>query len=96
MSKVLLDHRGDVLKYMQDDGDKVFEVTEQDLDPVLRHTQMLRETHVQSSDMKLAAVIPMEVVERMMRDGSFNDPAAIKRWCNDPQNAPFRVWKGKL
>lgn len=96
MSKVLLDHRGDVLKYFQDDGDKTFEVTVQDLDPVLRQAEMLRQTHVHDHEMKLAAVIPMEVVERMMRDGSWNDPAAVKAWCNDPQNAPFRVWKGQL
>jgi len=96
MSKVLLDHRGDVLKYMQTDGDSTYEVTEQDLDPVLRQAELLRQTHVHDNEMKLAAVIPIEVVERMMRDGSWNDPQAIKRWCNDPQNAPFRVWKGQL
>ena len=96
MSKVLLDHRGSVLKYFQDDGEKTYEVTEQDLDPVLEHAKMLRETHVQDKEMYLAAVIPMEVAERMMRDGSFNDPEAIKRWCNDPQNDAFRVWRGKL
>ena len=96
MSKVLLDHRGDVLKYLQTEGDSLYEVTVQDLDPVIAEARMLRETHVQDKEMKLAAVIPMEVVERMMRDGSWNDPEAIKRWANDPQNDCFRVWKGKL
>lgn len=96
MSKVLLDHRGDVLKYFQDDGESTYEVTVQDLDPVMREVQTLRETHVQDKEMKLAAKIPMEVVERMMRDGSWNDPEAIKRWANDPQNECFRVWKGRL
>jgi len=96
MSKALLDHRGDVLKYFQTEGDKTYEVTVQDLDPVLRQAQLLRETHEHDKEMKLAAVIPIEVVERMMRDGSWNDPAAIKQWCNDPQNQAFRVWKGRL
>lgn len=96
MTKALLDHRGDVLKYMQDDGDATYEVTVQDLDPVLREVQRLRETHVQDKEMYLAAKMPIEVVERMMRDGSWNDPAAIKRWLNDPANEPFRVWKGKV
>ncbi len=96
MAKTLLDHRGDVLKYMQDEGDSVFEVTVQDLNPLLQHVKAMRETHVQDKEMKLAGFIPTEIVERMMRDGSFNDPAAIKRWLNDPQNECFRVWKGKL
>lgn len=96
MAKTLLDHRGDVLKYLQDDGDSVVEVMEQDLDPLLRHAKVMRETHVQDREMKLAGYIPGFVVERMMRDGSFHDPQAIKRWLNDPQNKDFRVWEGRL
>ncbi len=96
MSKVLLDQRGSVLKYLQDEGDSTYEVTVQDLDPVLRHVQKARETHVQDREMYYVGEIPMEVVERMMRDGSWNDPQALKRWFNDPQNECFRVWKGKL
>lgn len=99
MAVSLLDHRGSVIKTIHTDAhdpDRMVEVTHQDLDPLLEQVKKDRETHVQSKDMKLAAWIPMEVVERMMRDGSFNDPEAIKRWANDPQNECFRVWKGRL
>lgn len=99
MSTAILDHRGSVLKtiYVDDnDPSRMVEVTEQDLDPLIEAVKEKRETHVQDPDMKLAAVIPMVVVEQMMREGSWGDEAALKRWLNDPQNECFRVWKGKL
>lgn len=99
MTVSLLDHRGSVIKTLHTDAhdpDRMVEVTVQDLDPLLEQVRRDRETHVQGKEMKLAAWIPMEVVERMMREGSWNDPAAIKRWANDPQNECFRVWKGRL
>jgi len=99
MTVSLLDHRGGILKTLHTDASdpaRMVEVTQQDLDPLLEQVKEARETHVQSSDMKLAGFIPMAVAEQMMRDGSFNDPQALKRWLNDPQNECFRVWKGKL
>jgi hypothetical protein len=46
--------------------------------------------------MKPVAEIPLVIVEQMMRDGSWNDPAAVKRWLNDPQNDCFRIWRGRV
>jgi hypothetical protein len=48
------------------------------------------------SELKPVAEIPMVIVEQMMRDGSWNDPAAVKRWLNDPQNSCFRIWRGRV
>jgi hypothetical protein len=99
MSKAILDHRGTVLKTIfvdDNDHDRMVELTEQDIEPILEAVKRKRETHVQDSEMKLAAVIPAAVVEQMMRDGSWGDEAALKRWMNDPQNACFRVWSGKV
>lgn len=105
MSSVsILDHRGGVLKSIHtdahDDG-RMVEVMTQDLDPVLAHAAYLREARgTRTSDfidgMVVAGFIPDVVVERMMRDGSFNDEAALKRWLNDPANEGFRVWKGRV
>lgn len=99
MSTAILDQRGNVLKSLYvDDNDpgRSVEVTEQRLDDLIEAVKVTRETHVQDPDMKLAAVIPMAVAEQMMRDGSWNDEAALKRWLNDPANDCFRVWRGKL
>lgn len=95
----ILDARGAVLKTVHTDAhdpDRQVEVMTVDLDPFLRHVEFQREHHRDVDGMKLAAYIPPDVVERMMRDGSFNDEAALRKWANDPQNACFRVWKGRI
>jgi hypothetical protein len=49
----------------------------------------------QGKDMRLAAHVPQDVLDRALREGWYSDPAAWKRWLNDPQNKPFRVWGGR-
>jgi hypothetical protein len=88
--------RGSVVKTFHAEEGRTVEVTEQNLDGIIEAVKRKRETHVQDNEMKLAAVIPGVIVEKMMRDGSWGDPQALKRWMNDPQNECFRVWKGKV
>ena len=47
-------------------------------------------------DFRHAAFIPDVVLERAFREGWFHDRAAWKRWANDPANAGFRTWRGRL
>lgn len=99
MTVSILDQRGNVLKTVHTDAhdpDRMVEVTTVDLDPILEHVKYKRETQKDIDGMKLAAYIPPDVVERMIRDGSFNDPHALKRWLNDPANDCFRIWRGKV
>lgn len=100
MSNVsILDHRGCVLKTIHTDPHepgRMVEVMTVDLDPLLRLVEYQRMHHKDVDGMKLAGYIPPDVGERMMRDGSFNDPQTLKRWLNDPQNECFRVWKGRI
>lgn len=99
MATSILDHRGGILKTIHTvdhDEDTFWEAMEQDVDPMIEHVKMLRETHKDVEGMKLAAFIPDAIVERMMRDGSIHDEAALKRWLNDPQNDCFRVWRGRV
>jgi hypothetical protein len=42
------------------------------------------------------AEIPMVIYQQMIRDGSINDKKALKKWLNDPDNRPFRTWKGRI
>jgi len=47
-------------------------------------------------DMRLAAIIPEDVLQRSYQEGWFNDRRAWKRWANDPDHRDFRVWEGQL
>jgi hypothetical protein len=69
--------------------------SEQDVAPVIEAVKQRREMAM-DPDMKPVAEIPAVIVEQMMRDGSWNDPAAIRRWVNDPANECFRIWKGRV
>lgn len=42
------------------------------------------------------ASIPMIVVEKMMRDGTWGNQERMKAWMNDPVNTPWRTTKGKV
>lgn len=74
--------------------DLVF-VSKQNVRPVIDEAKQLAEKPM-DKDFKPVAVIPDIIVEQMMRDGSWGDPAAMKRWLNDPQNKCFRVWGGRV
>jgi hypothetical protein len=44
-----------------------------------------------SKEFRFEAAIPMDVLERSMREGWFNDTIAWKRWANNPDNRAFRA-----
>lgn len=48
------------------------------------------------NDGHLAARIPMPVYDYLMRIGIVQDKERLKAWLNDPDNAVFRIWKGRL
>jgi hypothetical protein len=43
-----------------------------------------------------AAFIPESELNRAFAEGWFHDPKAWKRWANDPANAGYRTWPGRL
>lgn len=55
-----------------------------------------------SSEMKHAARIPNVIIEKYMNDNGvtfeevMNNPQHMKRIVENPDNAAFRIWKGKL
>jgi hypothetical protein len=78
-----------------DDG-RVVHVSQQEVAPIIDFARARQDHGKWDSEMKPVAEIPMVIVEQMMRDGSWNDPAAVKRWLNDPQNDCFRIWRGRV
>lgn len=97
-NRTFLDADGSFLKSIvtdESDPDRVIHHSVQDLESTFKQIEFLKDEPM-DPEFKCAAVIPGAIVEQMMRDGSWNDPAAIKRWLNDPQNQCFRVWKGRV
>jgi hypothetical protein len=95
--KTLLKDNGVLKQTVVSDNidDRLLFVTEQNVNPVIENVKKRREMPM-DKDMRPVAEIPDIIVEQMMRDGSWNDPAALKRWLNDPQNECFRIWKGRV
>lgn len=94
----IIESRGDIVSEVvtdPHDAERVIVATHQDVAPVVALARMRAELPM-DSEMRPVAEIPMVVVERMMQDGSWNDPAAIRRWLNSPENAAFRIWRGRV
>ena len=47
-------------------------------------------------DMHRVASIPMSIFYDLQRKGILNDPAAMKKWLNDPDNRVFRTRPGQV
>jgi hypothetical protein len=80
--------------YHEQDGRKFVE-TRQDVEPILDAAKILAD-EPPGKDFRHAAFIPDVVLEQAFREGWFHDAAAWKRWANDPANARFRTWAGRL
>jgi hypothetical protein len=98
MAIAILDQYGSILSQVAVDEhapERVTLVTTQDVTGIVDYCHEASIAQ-QGSDMKHVAEIPMAVVERMMQDGSWNDPAAIKKWLNNPDHKAFRIWQGQV
>lgn len=93
---------GTVLHSGERDGDLVIERV-QDCTPIAEHTTRLRnEGKTGTSEMKLAASLPMVLIERYCNDRgiTFEDwmknPEHARAMLNDPALSAFRVWEGRV
>lgn len=78
----------------RDEPDDFVIQTEQDISPLLDTVKEMAEVHPKRSTNKLVARVPVEVYERSVHERWDDDD--WKKWLNDPDNSPFRVWKGKV
>ena len=67
----------------------------QDVAPIVAAARLLAD-EAPGRDFRHAAFIPEIGLDRAMREGWLHDKAAWKRWANDPANAAFRTWPGRL
>lgn len=82
------------LLYHEEDG-RTFVETRQDVEPIVAAARLVAEAGP-GADLRHAAFIPEAVLNQAFLEGWFHDAAAWKRWANDPANAAFRTWKGRL
>jgi hypothetical protein len=69
--------------------------TQVDLTQAIENNKIVREQHPRRSMNKLLArSVPMTVAEQAIREQW--DDNDWKRWLNDPDNAAFRIWPGRV
>lgn len=68
--------------------------TEVEADAIIESVKRDRELHPRRSMNKLVARVPLTVMEQSIHEQW--DEADWKRWLNDPDNAAFRVWQGRV
>ena len=77
------------------DPDTVHVHTEQDLEQALKNNAIMRDLHPRRSTNKLLARgVPVSVYEKSVLEDW--DSKKWAQWLNDPDNAAFRVWKGRV
>ena len=78
-----------------DAPDVVHVLTQQDLTQTIENNKILRELHPRRSTNKLIARgVPVHVAEQAMLEDW--DESDWNKWLNDPDNAVFRVWPGRV
>ena len=78
-----------------DDPSTIHIYTEQDLTQAIENNKILRELHPRRSTNKLVARgVPISVAEKAMLEQW--DEQDWARWLDDPDNAAFRVWQGRV
>ena len=78
-----------------DDPLTVHVYTEQDMEQTIENNKIMRELHPRHSTNKLVARgVPISVYEKsVLEDWDEQDWA---KWLNDPDNAAFRIWQGRV
>jgi hypothetical protein len=78
-----------------DEPETVRVYTEQDLTQALENNKIMRELHPRRSTNKLVARgVPVAVYEKSVLEGW--DSKDWARWLDDPDNAAFRIWRGRV
>lgn len=103
--RFLLDQHGSVLRTVDydpwsvdgtRDGGRMLWSESQECDGIVAANLRDREVDQSKRMFRHAARIPMPVVAQAFREGWADDTARWRRWLNDPDNAAFRVWQGRV
>lgn len=75
-------------------GDLIME-TQQDCTDILEAVKVMRDRPV-GKTWRLVAEVPDVFIAQSVREGWLHDKKKWHKWLNDPDNAGFRVWKGRI
>lgn len=100
MKKRLFSHdpQQGITKYwhVKDNGEYVIE-TVQEVEKIANaNKRAANDTPDKWGDVNKVASIPLSVYYELKRQGIADDPAALKKWLNDPDNRVFRTRAGRL
>lgn len=89
------------VNWVEMDGDKLHYITEWNDDAGLRQAQDSRKDirgtgHWKGDGYHRVGWIPPSVIERMMREGTWNDENAVRKWVNSAEAAPYRYRQGRV
>jgi hypothetical protein len=91
-----------VTTFAEHDG-KIFIAQTQDCTPIAERAKALHNAGEHgSSEMRHVATIPDVILEKYMNERGvtyaelMTNPVHMKHICNDPANAMFRIWPGRL
>lgn len=80
--------------YHEQDEQRYVE-TRQDVTHIIEAAKIIADEKP-GKDFRHSAFIPESIINKAMIEGWFHDKAAWKKWANDPVNACYRTWKGRL
>lgn len=85
------------------EGDSLRSIRTQDCTPIAERSYAMHKEGLHGSrEMRLAASIPMVIIEKYCNDNGVQfhefmaDEVHMRRICNDPDNKMFRIWPGQL
>ena len=84
--------------HVKSDGEFVIETQQQvsDIAEANKRSFAGTDTKAKYGDMAKVASIPLNVYYELKRQGIVDDPKAMKKWLNDPDNRVFRTRGGTV
>lgn len=84
--------------HVKSDGEFVIETQQQvsDISEANKRSFANTDTKAKYGDMAKVASIPLNVYYELKRQGIVDDPKAMKKWLNDPDNRVFRTRGGTV
>jgi len=96
--RALFDASGGILRFVSTTpGDEDVVVHDvQEVGDILRANARDADVDQKGRHFRLAARIPLAIVEKARAEGWLHDENKWKAFLNDPENRAFRVWPGKI
>jgi hypothetical protein len=96
--RALFDHSGGVVRWVSTaPGDDAVTVHDaQEVGDILRANARDADVDQSGRHFRLAARVPLAIINKARAEGWENDEARWRKWLNDPENRMFRVWGGRV